>query len=87
MRILLIRYKVANATLSNKQYPRQTDKGENNMIYMQDLPDYSNDMYLKGFSPIEILEAMRRTNRKKQKQKREESILEKEMFNFIEGMA
>ena len=57
------------------------------MNYNQNLPDYSNDMYLKGFSPYEILEAMRRTNRKKQKNKREDSILEKEIFNFIEGMA
>lgn len=57
------------------------------MNYNQNLPDYSNDMYLKGFSPYEILEVMRRTNRKKQKNKREDSILEKEIFNFIEGMA
>lgn len=54
------------------------------MLYNENLPDYSNDMYLKGFNPYEILEAFRRTNRKK---KREESILEKEMFNFIEGLA
>ena len=52
------------------------------MIYNPDLPDYSDDMYLKGFNPYEILEAFRRTEKK-----REESIFEKEMFNFIEGMA
>ena len=57
------------------------------MIYNPDLPDYSHDMYLKGYQPYEILEALRRTNRKKQKKKREESILEKETFDFIEGMA
>ena len=56
------------------------------MIYSQDLPDYSHDMYLKGFNAYQIFEANRRTNIKKQKKKREESILEKEMFNFIEGM-
>lgn len=56
------------------------------MIYNQDLPDYSHDMYLKGFNAYQIFEANRRTNRKKQKKKREESFLEKEMFNFIEGM-
>lgn len=56
------------------------------MIY-SDLPDYSHDMYLKGFNPFQILEAMRRTNRKKQKKKKDESILEKETFNFIEAMA
>lgn len=56
------------------------------MIY-SDLPEYSHDMYLKGFKPFEILEAMRRTNRKKQKKKKDESILEKETLNFIEAMA
>ncbi len=57
------------------------------MIYNQDLPDYSHDMYLKGFNAYQIFEANRRTNRKKLKKKREESILEKELFNFIEGVA
>ena len=57
------------------------------MNYYQDLPDYSKDMYLKGFSPYQILEALRRTEKKKRDKKREESIFEKEMFNFIEGMA
>ena len=56
------------------------------MIY-NDLPEYSHDMYLKGFNPFQILEAKRRTNRKKQKKKNEESILEKEMLNFIDAMA
>ena len=57
------------------------------MNYNQQLPEYSNAMYLKGFNPLQILEAMRQTNRKKQKKKKDESILEKEMFNFIQGMA
>ena len=57
------------------------------MLYNQDLPDYSKDMYLKGFSPYQILEAFRRTEKKKRDKKREESIFEKEMFNFIEGIA
>ena len=57
------------------------------MLYNQDLPDYSKDMYLKGFSPYQILEAFRRTEKKKRKKKKDESILQKEMFNFIEGMA
>lgn len=57
------------------------------MNYYQDLPDYSKDMYLKGFSPYQILEALRRTEKKKRDKKREESIFEKEMFNFIEVMA
>lgn len=53
------------------------------MIYNQDLPDYSHDMYLKGFNAYQIFEANRRTNRKK----REESIIEKETFDFIEALA
>lgn len=57
------------------------------MIYNNNLPDYSHDMYLKGFNPYEILEAMRRTNKKEYQKKKEESIFEKEVFNFIEGMA
>lgn len=32
------------------------------------------------------MKAFRRSNKKKYDKKREESILEKEMFNFIEGM-
>ena len=52
----------------------------------QELPEYSNYMYLQGFSPYEILESHRRTNRKKDKKKKEESIFEKEMMSFIEGM-
>ena len=57
------------------------------MIYNQQLPEYSNDMYLKGFTPWQIFEAFRRTNLKKLKKKKDESILQKEMFNFIESMA
>ena len=68
------------------KYPEKTTK-EKNMNYNQQLPEYSNAMYLKGFNPLQILEAMRQTNRKKQKKKKDESILEKEMFNFIQGMA
>lgn len=57
------------------------------MIYNPDLPDYSDDMYLKGFNPYEILEAFRRTEKKKRDKKKEESILEKETLRFIEGLA
>ncbi len=56
------------------------------MIY-NDLPEYSHDMYLKGFNPFEILEAFRRTEKKKRDKKREESIFEKETLRFIEGLA
>lgn len=57
------------------------------MIYNPDLPDYTDDMYLKGFNPFEILEAFRRTEKKKRDKKKEESILEKETLRFIEGLA
>ena len=39
------------------------------MIYNPDLPDYTDDMYLKGFNPYEILEAFRRTEKKKRDKK------------------
>ena len=52
--------------------------------------EYSSDMYLKGFSPMQIYSAFKQTNRRKQKdkreRKREQSILEKETFAFIEAM-
>lgn len=57
------------------------------MIYNQQLPEYSHDMHLKGFTPQQILEALRSTNRKKLKKKKDESIFQKEMFSFIESMA
>lgn len=57
----------------------------------EDLPDYSPDMYLRGFSPEQILESFRRTNRKRtderKKKKREESLLEKEMARMVESLA
>ena len=60
------------------------------MIY-PDLPDYSPDMHLHGFSPEQIFESFRRTNRKRtderKKKKREESFLEKEMARMVESLA
>lgn len=56
------------------------------MLYDRELPEYSDYMYLQGYEPYEIMEAFRRTTKKKLDKKREESILEKEMFNFIEAM-
>ena len=54
------------------------------------MPEYSNTMYLKGFSPTQIYSAFKQTQRRKQndkrKKKREESILEKETMAFIEAM-
>ena len=57
------------------------------MIQSQNTPEYSKYMYLKGYSPYEILNSHRQANRKKEKdrkKKREESIFEKEMFRIIE---
>ena len=61
------------------------------MTIYPDLPDYSPDMYMRGFSPEQIFEAFRRTNRKKteeqKKKKREESFLEKELAHMVEKLA
>lgn len=61
------------------------------MLIYEDLPDYSHDMHMHGFSPSQILEAFRRTNRKKQeerkKKEREESFLEKEFARLVESLA
>lgn len=51
------------------------------------VPDYSRFMYLKGFTPEQIYASFRQTQRKKHKKKREQSIMEKEVFNFMESMA
>ena len=54
------------------------------------MPEYSNTMYLKGFSPTQIYSAFKQTQRRtrkvEKKKKREESILEKETMAFIEAM-
>ena len=54
------------------------------------MPEYSHSMYLKGFTPTQIYAAFKQTQRRKQKdkkdKKREQSILEKETFAFIEKM-
>lgn len=46
-------------------------------------PDYSHDMYLKGFSPTQIYSAFKQTQRRKRE---EQSILEKETLAFIQAM-
>ena len=56
-----------------------------------DLPDYSPTMHLKGFTAMQIYSSFKQTQRKKQKDKRkkqrEQSLLEKEIFNLIESLA
>ena len=60
-------------------------------MYYNDLPDYSPTMHLKGFSAMQIFSSFKQTQRKKQKDKkkkqREQSLLEKEILRFIEGIA
>lgn len=51
--------------------------------YNRNLPDYYPTMYQDGYEPWQIMQAFRNTQRKKDREK-EQSILEKEVFNFIE---
>ena len=53
------------------------------MNYKKELPDYSDDMYLQGYSPEEILMAARQSIMKK---KREEDFLEKEILKLVESI-
>lgn len=54
------------------------------------MPEYSNTMYLKGFSATQVYSAFKQTQRRKQndkrKEKRKQSTLEKETMAFIEAM-
>lgn len=54
------------------------------------MPEYSNTMYLKGFSATQVYSAFKQTQRRKQndkrKEKRKQSTLEKETMSFIEAM-
>ena len=54
------------------------------------MPAYSDTMHLKGYTPMQIYSAFKQTQRRKyndkRKKKQEESILEKEMFAFVEAM-
>lgn len=57
------------------------------MLYNQHLPEYYPTMHLDGFSPYEILEAHRRTTRKKysnrKKKQKDDSILEKMLLDLV----
>ena len=61
------------------------------MTIYSELPDYSHDMHLHGYSPQQIFEAFHRTNRKKteerKKKKRDETFLEKELAHMVEKLA
>lgn len=47
------------------------------------MPEYSKDMYLKGFSATQIYSAFKQSKRKK---KKDDDFLEKEIFAFIQAM-
>lgn len=44
--------------------------------YFKNLPDYYDTMYLDGYTPEQIMEAMHRSMRKKYQRKREEAATE-----------
>lgn len=56
--------------------------------YHKNLPDYYDTMYLDGYTPEQIMEAHRRTTRKKyladQKRKQEEAAAEKAVQAEVE---
>lgn len=59
--------------------------------YHSNLPEYSHDMYLKGYDAYQVYAAFKKSQRKKyeekRKKKREQSIMEKEIFDFMEKSA
>ena len=48
------------------------------------LPDYYDTMYLDGYTPQQILQALRNTERKKYEAQREQERLEKEALKMVE---
>lgn len=54
------------------------------------MPEYSKTMHLQGFSATQVYSAFKQAQRRKLKDKRkkkqEQSILEKEIFAFIDAM-
>ena len=48
------------------------------------LPDYYDTMYLDGYTPQQILQALRNTERKKYETQREQERLEKEALKMVE---
>jgi hypothetical protein len=55
------------------------------------LPEYSPTMHLQGYDAYQVYTAFKKSQRKKldqkRKQKREQSILEKEIFQLMEKSA
>ena len=48
------------------------------------LPDYYDTMYLDGYTPQQIIQALRNTERKKYEAQREQERLEKEALKMVE---
>ena len=48
------------------------------------LPDYYDTMYLDGYTPQQIIQALRNTERKKYEAQREQKRLEKEALKMVE---
>ena len=48
------------------------------------LPDYYDTMYLDGYTPQQIIQALRNTEHKKYEAQREQERLEKEALKMVE---
>lgn len=61
------------------------------MQYYSNLPEYSPTMHLQGFNAYQVYAAFKQSQRKKhdqkRKEKREQSIMEKEIFRLMEKSA
>lgn len=53
------------------------------MNYEETMAEHLSKMLIKGLSPNEVYNRNRENTRKKYQRQKEQSIFEKEMFNFI----
>lgn len=56
------------------------------MNYEEAMAEHLSKMLIKGLSPNEVYNRNRENTRKKYQRQKEQSIFEKEMFNFIQSM-
>ena len=56
------------------------------MNYEEAMAEHLSKMLIKGLSPNEVYNRNRENTRKKYQRQKEQSIFEKEMFNFIQAM-
>ena len=52
-------------------------------LYEANLPEYSHTMHLHGYSATDVYRSFKKSQRKNHSQKREQSILEKELYAFM----